>query len=530
MAVFNFTLGNALSLKDDGTPNNGGKAYFLEPGTATAKTTYSDSALTAENSNPVIFNSAGRASIYFEGDADVKIYDASDVLLVTQPNVNPTANSSISAITSSSTLGADHNTNTIEAAGGITLTLTSALTLGAGWYVHIRNVGITNVTLARENASDTINGTASSYTLRPNEAFRIIVNAAATGFITDTLALSDDLTVGGKITMSSKPINESKGSDITAAATTDIGAATGNYVDIIHASGTVAISALGTVQAGTRRHVRFVVSGGTLTLTHNATSLILPGAADITVNNGDRAVFVSLGSGNWDCHSYTRSGVRGVTWRNQSFTSSGTFTVPTDVTEVVVTLVGAGGGGGSGGDTGATSGNNGSAGGATSFGTMTAAGGSGGQAGLDGGGGGAGGTGASAPSTSVYGLKSGGSTGTTSVAGGAGGDGASLAFPYYGAPGAGGAGNIAGLASTAGAGTVYGGGGGGGGGHDGVDRGGGGGGSGAIIYRRNYTTTPGESITVTVGTGGAGGARTTGLTSNGGAGANGICIVEWAQG
>jgi hypothetical protein len=96
-------------------------------------------------------------------------------------------------------------------------------------------------------------------------------------------------------------INENKGTDIASATTTDIGAATGNYVSI---TGTTTITALGTVQAGSRRIVRFT---GILTLTYNATSLILPGAANITTAAGDTAEFVSLGSGNWICVAYQRA-------------------------------------------------------------------------------------------------------------------------------------------------------------------------------------------------------------------------------
>lgn len=95
-------------------------------------------------------------------------------------------------------------------------------------------------------------------------------------------------------------INESKGANISSATTTDIGAATGNFVDV---TGTTTITGLGTVQAGTRRIVRFT---GALTLTHNATSLILPTGANITTAAGDTATFVSLGSGNWVCTSYQR--------------------------------------------------------------------------------------------------------------------------------------------------------------------------------------------------------------------------------
>lgn len=96
-------------------------------------------------------------------------------------------------------------------------------------------------------------------------------------------------------------LNEAKGADIASATTTDIGAATGTYVNV---TGTTTITGLGTVQAGTRRVVNFT---GALILTYNATSLILPTAANITTAAGDTAVFVSLGSGNWKCVDYTRA-------------------------------------------------------------------------------------------------------------------------------------------------------------------------------------------------------------------------------
>lgn len=85
---------------------------------------------------------------------------------------------------------------------------------------------------------------------------------------------------------------------IASSATTDIGAAASNSVDI---SGTTTITGLGTISSGVMRVVRFT---GALTLTHNATSLILPAGANISVAAGDCAVFRSLGSGNWVCALY----------------------------------------------------------------------------------------------------------------------------------------------------------------------------------------------------------------------------------
>lgn len=95
---------------------------------------------------------------------------------------------------------------------------------------------------------------------------------------------------------------------VASATTTDIGAAATARVNV---TGTTTITGLGTATAGLAREVRF---DGALTLTYNATSLILPGNANITTAAGDTAKFVSEGSGNWRCLQYTkRSGAAVVT-------------------------------------------------------------------------------------------------------------------------------------------------------------------------------------------------------------------------
>lgn len=108
-------------------------------------------------------------------------------------------------------------------------------------------------------------------------------------------ALDMLLKTGGTM---SGAINEAPTVSLASAATVDIGAAAANSITI---TGTTTITALGTIAAGARRLVSF---SGVLTLTHNAASLILPGAADILTAAGDSAEFLSLGSGNWKCTAY----------------------------------------------------------------------------------------------------------------------------------------------------------------------------------------------------------------------------------
>jgi hypothetical protein len=98
-----------------------------------------------------------------------------------------------------------------------------------------------------------------------------------------------------------------KGADIASAATTDLGAVEGVSNDI---TGTTTITSFGTVRAGIWKIIKFE---GALTLTHNATSLILPGAGNISTVIGDIAIVISEGSGNWRCVSYLRSGYLAIT-------------------------------------------------------------------------------------------------------------------------------------------------------------------------------------------------------------------------
>lgn len=84
-----------------------------------------------------------------------------------------------------------------------------------------------------------------------------------------------------------------KSADIASATTTNLNSATGNYVDI---TGVVTIASFGTVNEGVWFLLQFDSS---LTITHNATSMILPGATDFKTTAGDCLLVVSLGSGNW---------------------------------------------------------------------------------------------------------------------------------------------------------------------------------------------------------------------------------------
>lgn len=108
-----------------------------------------------------------------------------------------------------------------------------------------------------------------------------------------------------------------------SAATTTIG--TAGSGETLHITGSTTITSLGVSQTGVTRNVIF---DGALTLTHNATSLILPTNANITTAAGDSAIFVCENGANgyWRCLSYSRLNgglitprtISGVSWNGTS--------------------------------------------------------------------------------------------------------------------------------------------------------------------------------------------------------------------
>lgn len=103
-----------------------------------------------------------------------------DTALVTAFDRGPTA------LTSNTTLGASHYEKFIQVSGsGVTLSLSDAATLGAGWNCVIVNTDTSNtVTIGRATSGDTFNGSAGNYSLLPGVCIKVFVIAAATGFRT----------------------------------------------------------------------------------------------------------------------------------------------------------------------------------------------------------------------------------------------------------------------------------------------------------------------------------------------------------
>lgn len=187
----------------------------------------------------------------------------------------------------------DANTLTVSGtyvfpAGGINLPTVSAYYLKhvsyptAGYAKQFAWNITTNTAFSRTQASSTWTGWEQHALGGANSDITSLSNVALTG--TSSFEMFTETAVA-----------------VASAATADIGSANSNVISI---TGNVTITSLGNAAVGTRKQVRFF---GNSTLTHNASTLILPGSANITPNVGDFAEFRSLGSSSWICSNYSRA-------------------------------------------------------------------------------------------------------------------------------------------------------------------------------------------------------------------------------
>lgn len=100
---------------------------------------------------------------------------------------------------------------------------------------------------------------------------------------------ANGITFTAALIMSGKVFSEEKSADIVAAANIDLATATGNYVYVTNAAGTVIITRLGgtIIPSGTCFELKFVITGGLVTLKNDPNFLSLFGGADTNVSNGD---------------------------------------------------------------------------------------------------------------------------------------------------------------------------------------------------------------------------------------------------
>ena len=238
--------------KSTGAVNAGGKLYFYEPGTTTKKNAYTTSGLSVATANPLILDSNGRGTAWLNGSYKIRVTDSAENLIDEEDNYNKGATFDVRTLTGNETLVSVDDTVEFHCNGTFTVTLTAALSLGAGWNVRIKNIGAGTITVARAAAGDTIDGSASNFTLSAGQPVEITCNFSANGFETTRPVTQVAETVAGNKTFSGT---------VTASSTLAVtGAAT--------LSSTLAVSGQSTLGA------MVITSGGSMTAGAVPTSLL----------------------------------------------------------------------------------------------------------------------------------------------------------------------------------------------------------------------------------------------------------------
>jgi hypothetical protein len=108
--------------------------------------------------------------------------------------------------------------------------------------------------------------------------------------------------LGGDLDANGHQVQWSKGADVASGTALPV-LTDGNYFDV---TGTTTITSINTTGgAGTLIKLHF---DGIVTLTHHATNLVLPGAANITTAAGDEFEFMEYGAGTYRCTGWSLAG------------------------------------------------------------------------------------------------------------------------------------------------------------------------------------------------------------------------------
>lgn len=163
----------------------------------------------------------------------------------------------------------------------------SATTLPNFWWIEANALG-GNITIVPDS-NDSIN--VNGKTLAAGATYQIVQGASC--------KISTDANGNLYILFIGNLLNAEQ--TLASATTTNLGNTGGNIISI---TGTTTITGLGSSASASNPFyiTRFT---GALTLTYNATNLIIPGAVNYTTTAGDVFMWKYEGSGNWRCVGYS---------------------------------------------------------------------------------------------------------------------------------------------------------------------------------------------------------------------------------
>lgn len=274
-------LAEQTFLDNNGDPLADGLVYFYIPTTLTPKDTWQNAAGSVLNTNPVMLDDAGRAIIYGSGSYRQIVKDSLGNTIWDQVTADTAATTGIAW---GGTSSGSANAQTVSA---------TAFTAVAGnKLIFIAGFSNTSALTVNPNGSGgvsvlktTTSGPAALTGGEVTSGNLIELDYDGTEFV---LLNSAETPVAGATT------------NLASATTTSLGTITSHNAFI---TGTTTITGFGSA-ADASYPLYFFRFQGALTLTYNATSLILPGSLNIPTSAGDNGIAEYLGSGNWRVRSY----------------------------------------------------------------------------------------------------------------------------------------------------------------------------------------------------------------------------------
>jgi hypothetical protein len=275
-----------VAFANGGAPLVGGQLFTYSAGTSTPVATYTDNTGGTPNSNPVVLNSRGEANVWLLPNVGYKftLEDAAGNIIWT---VDQVFNSQLLTLFGGVDTGAanayvlNFATPFTSYANGEVIYFIPSFTNSGPSTLNVNGLGpipIVNINGTPLGAGQITFG-QTTQVMYYNGNFQLLSIGSFTGVTIGTFGQE---------------------TPIASAATTDLGTAAAHVVQI---TGTTTITSFGNSASITAPiyHVRFT---GSLTLTYNATSLNLPGAASIITQPGDALLAQYLGNGNWKVNFY----------------------------------------------------------------------------------------------------------------------------------------------------------------------------------------------------------------------------------
>ena len=294
------------AIDSNGDPLSGGLLYTYAPGTSTPKAAYTDKDCATPADNPVVLDSSGEANVYICAEYKFVLKTSAGTTLWTIDDINEATTVSL----------ADNTAEAWALKEGSNTYITIATTDGAELITFAQNVtfaGITIPDLGTVTTADINGGTVDGV---------VIGGANPQDGTFDVVSVTESLLTH-------------QGADVASGSALDVTGA-GNFFDV---TGTTTVTSIASKGVGSFVVLEF---DGVLTLTHHATDLILPGAANITTAAGDVGMFYEYASGDWRCVSWepadgagvatASGGVVQIVNTQDGAVSTGTTTLPADDT------------------------------------------------------------------------------------------------------------------------------------------------------------------------------------------------------